>query len=269
MEGFEIEAHRIGICIIEDNKLISRLIEDYIKENDGFELVGVARDGKAGEELLNEKDFDAAIIDVILPYKDGISLLENFKTAQKSKSESKVFVMLTGINHDALTRSAYDNGADYLMLKPFDTAGLFSIISKLYNRKTGKQDKTKKLNSKKKLSVDVFVDDLLGRLDIHRNLKGYLCLRSAIIKTIENRSVLNGITKILYPAVAKEYDSTPIRVERVIRHAIDESWNPEIGKIYARRLSNDAYLGKKPSNREFILAAAEAYEKAVRDGNDS
>ena len=165
-----------------------------------------------------------------MPQKDGISVLEGLKNHPEVKRPA--CIMFTAVSHDGLTKKALALGADYFVLKPFDMDVLARRILDIHDHRMAREgrplkeetDDAKPVIMRQKESPEDYAADLLRRIGISSHLNGYIYLKKAAIITAEDPTMLNGVTKVLYPEIAKRCETTPPRVERSIRHAIETSW---------------------------------------------
>lgn len=248
----------MNIVIVEDNKDMCKLMTSYFKEETDINVSGVANNGIDGLKLIEQNMPDVALIDIILPGKDGLALLEDLNNLGILNNSVKCIV-ITAISSDEITAKAFSLGAKYVMLKPCDLSSLSRRIKELNTNEINiiqniikeepNEEKTTKINLEKR------VTSILNEIGIMPNLKGYKYLRSAIMMSFENENLLDGITKFLYPDIAKENRTTCTRVERAIRHALESAWDKGNGPAYYKILGyNDMNNGKRPTNSEFIAS---------------
>ncbi|MCL2462831.1 MAG: response regulator, partial [Defluviitaleaceae bacterium] len=215
---------------------------------------------------------DVALMDVALPRKDGLFILEELNKRPADKRPA-VIVMISGISQEHITNQAFALGADYYMVKPIDVDLLIKRSLEILESKAGSIPKSSppqpqaetasvpaaSAKSAPRREVEAFVTDMLHRIQISTNLKGYNYMKLAIVMGIENPKVLNGITKSLYPAIARECRTTATRVERAIRHAIDSAWAKGCGGNYQELLGYGDSAESKPTNSVFITSLVELY----------
>lgn len=248
---------RTRIVIIDDNSGIREIMSSYIEMQEDMEIVGVAGDGIEGLRVIQEINPDIAILDMIMPRLDGLGVLERIN--ESTDQANPLFICLSAVGQEELIRKAVGLGAKYYMIKPFDMEMLIKRIRELAGNKQGiskgepralMQDKTKNLEEK---ITDIFL--LIG---IPAHIKGYHFLREAIKMVVKDGDVINRITKELYPGIAKEFKTTPSKVERAIRHAIDVAWNrgkvENINQLFGYVIYDE---NDKPTNGEFIALIAD------------
>jgi two-component system response regulator (stage 0 sporulation protein A) len=245
---------KIRVLVADDNREFADLLKEYLQKQEDMSVVGVAYNGLEALELIDEVSPDIVILDIIMPYLDGIGVLEQL-AAQHLQKRPKI-VMLTAFGQEAITHRVLELGADYYILKPFD---LDILAERLRQMATGKTTLPKTLTVKdREKSHDARVTSIMHELGIPAHIKGYMYLRDAIIMVVSRVELLSRITKELYPTIADKYSTTPSRVERAIRHAIEVAWvrgNVEfIEKMFGHTISQDK---GKPTNSEFIAMVAD------------
>lgn len=245
---------RIRVLIADDNREFADLLHEYLEQQDDMEVVGVAYNGLEALELIEEFSPDVVVLDIIMPYLDGIGVLEQLAGQQFAKRPK--FVMLTAFGQESITHRVLELGADYYILKPFD---LDILAQRLRQMARGTVALPKVMNVRdKQKSQDAKVTAIMHELGIPAHIKGYMYLRDAIIMVTSKVELLSRITKELYPSIAEKYSTTPSRVERAIRHAIEVAWNRGnvefIDEMFGHTISQDK---GKPTNSEFIAMIAD------------
>jgi two-component system response regulator (stage 0 sporulation protein A) len=216
----------------------------------------MARDGEQIYHIIKEKNPDVVLMDVVMPKLDGLAVLKKV-SEDASITKRPAFVMISAIGQEKITEEAFDYGADYFIMKPFDNEMVLSRIRHVRDAKT-ERDK-KKINAYEKSeeqgggNLEQIVTDMIHEVGVPAHIKGYQYLREAIIMSVNDMDMLNSITKVLYPTIAKRFDTTSSRVERAIRHAIEVAWSrgkmDTIDELFGYTVSH----GKgKPTNSEFI-----------------
>ncbi len=255
---------KINVAIVDDNERILNLLEDILKSDSDIEVVGKADNGMDALTLIKEKKPDVVLLDLIMPKLDGLGVMERVKRdADYKKSPS--FIVITAIGQEGVTENAFANGASYYIMKPFDNNMVLSRIKQLKSDThsklidTHKQQSTienKDLYLERNLESDV--TNIIHEIGVPAHIKGYQYLRDAIMMSVNDNEMLNSITKVLYPSIAKRHKTTPSRVERAIRHAIEVAWSrgkmDTIDELFGYTVSN----GKgKPTNSEFVALIAD------------
>ena len=256
---------KIKVLLADDNKEFCDVVVSYLNKQEDITVVAVAYDGVEACNKIQEHRPDIAIIDGIMPRLDGLGVLERLH--RNKEGFHPVCIMLSAISQEKVIQKAMDLGAAYYIVKPFDMESLASRIHQLiYEKSTPKtfvsQGFAVQSNSMASPSpaydLETKVTNILHEIGVPANIRGYHYMREAIIMSVNDMDVLNYITKELYPSIAKKCNTTPSRVERAIRHAIEVAWNR--GKVDAI----DALFGYtvnnhkgKPTNSEFIALIAD------------
>lgn len=252
------------IVIIDDNKDLINSVKEGIESVEDISVVGVATNGKDGLELINDLNPDLVILDIIMPYIDGLSVLERL---YDNKNAPKI-IMLSSLSNDNVSQKAISLGADYIMTKPFDVMSLSKRIIELTEDMSKKETKVvfNEINYNSKVEnvhvpdvdLETEISALIRDIGIPAHIKGYSYIRDAITLVLDDIDILSAITKELYPTVAKKHNTTASRVERAIRHSIEVAWQrgnaTTINSIFGATISSSK---GKPTNSEFIAVIAE------------
>lgn len=264
---------KIRILISDDNKDFCEILREFIETQDDMEVVGVAHDGiEACSQIIDLKP-EIVILDVIMPNLDGIGVLERIGNTEME--EKPLFIMLSAVGHDRVTQRAMELGAEYYIVKPFDMNVLTKRIRQLSGVKEVKTIKNVSPSISKKPIIEINsispdnlegeVTNVIHEVGIPAHIKGYQYLRDAIIMSVKNMDILNSITKQLYPAIAKQYNTTPSRVERAIRHAIEVAWSRGKVETINNLFGYTINQGKgKPTNSEFIALIADKLRLSLK-----
>lgn len=247
--------NRIRVMLADDNQSILRLLSDFLGRKEDIELVESVSDGTEIVGAVRAHAPDVLVMDIIMPRRDGFMALEELK--QMDEAIRPRVIVLTGLARDDFIMRAIQLGACYYMVKPFDMNLLYSRIVEVAGR-TAQEAVEGAEGAPAPGSLDDQITNLFLTLGIPANIKGYQYLREAVHMVIENRGVINRITKELYPGVAKRFDTSASKVERAMRHAIEVAWSrgrlDSANKMYGCRLF-DAL--DRPTNGEFISCVAE------------
>ena len=247
---------KIKCAIADDNERMLKLLGAVVSGDEELEVVGCAKDGEEAVSLIKSKQPDVVLLDVVMPKLDGLGVLEKVYN-DTSLSKRPSFIMISAIGQEKITEDAFHYGADYFIMKPFDNDMVISRIKRLRDAKNGTE--SRKIGAYEKAEpvteerLENVVTEIIHEVGVPAHIKGYQYLREAIIMSVNDMDMLNSITKILYPGIAKKFDTTPSRVERAIRHAIEVAWSrgkmDTIDELFGYTISN----GKgKPTNSEFI-----------------
>ena len=239
------------IMLVDDNEVIIDLYERTINDIPSAEVVAVAKNGEEAIEMLenNVENIDLIILDIVMPKKDGIDVLK----FMKENNISKKIIVITSCNSELTIRSVTELGANYYILKPIDVKTLTEKIIELTN--DNKVNLGFNIDDK---NLQVNVTHILHELGVPSHIKGYHYLREGIKLLYNNPELIGGITKELYPSIAKKFASTDTRVERSIRHAIEVSWNRGNWDLMQELFGYSVDIDKaKPTNSEFIVTIAD------------
>lgn len=249
---------RINVAIVDDNERMVTLLENILNEDNDIHVVGTGGDGLTALDLIREKEPDIVLLDLIMPKLDGLEVMQkvNEEEAFKKKPE---FIVISAIGQESITEDAFSLGASYYIMKPFDNDMVLNKVRQIqrghsYHVLHNPQHFIAEAESEympRNLENDV--TNIIHEIGVPAHIKGYQYLRDAIIMAIENREVINSITKVLYPTIAKMNETTSSRVERAIRHAIEVAWTrgkmDTINELFGYTINT----GKgKPTNSEFI-----------------
>lgn len=241
----------IKLLMVDDNVNLVKMVSEYFKNKDNISLEFVAHDGKEGIELIEEKqnEFDVLLLDLIMPKKDGLYVLEEMK----KRGINKNVIVETSYNTQEVIKQVSDYNVNYFILKPFELDDLESRIMGISKRK----DDTKTLDFYHN-NLQVSITKILHELGIPSHIKGYQYIREGVSIIFERPETIGGITKELYPELASKFDTTVSRVERAIRHAIEVSWNRGDWELMEEIFGHSVDIDKaKPTNSEFIVIVAD------------
>ena len=242
---------KINILMIDDNISLIEMVKEYFSKNENINIVLEAHDGLEGMQIIEEKldNFDLIILDLIMPNKDGIYVLEQMK----KKGINKKVIVATSYNAAEVIREVSEFGVNYYILKPFELSDLEKRIYDI----TNKQIEEKNIDFYNS-NIQVSITKMLHELGIPSHIKGYQYIREAVNIIFKNPSFIGGITKELYPELAKKFNTTVSRVERAIRHAIEVSWNRGNLDFMEELFGYSVDIDKaKPTNSEFIVTIAD------------
>lgn len=245
---------KMKVLIVDDNKEFVGLLREYLERLDDVEVVGIAYNGLEALREIADTEPDVVVLDIIMPYLDGIGVLERLQ--QESGRPRPKFVMLTAFGQESITHKVLQLGADYYVLKPFDFDVLADRLRQLFNRESSPKGPLAVRDKDK--NHDAKATGIMHELGIPAHIKGYLYLREAIVMVVGRVDLLSRVTKELYPTIAEKYVTTPSRVERAIRHAIEVAWDRGnmdfIQKVFGHTISQEK---GKPTNSEFIAMVAD------------
>ena len=229
-----------------------------LQRADGFRVVGTAGDGEQAIRMIEEKKPDILVLDLMLAKKDGISVLKAITNMEHKPITLATSAFLT----EYVSTAAANLGVRYLMLKPCDMAAL---VERMEEIRGGESLRYPVQRRNDKVSIETLVTNIIHEIGVPAHIKGYQYLREAIIIAVNDMDVINAITKVLYPEVAKNFGTTPSRVERAIRHAIEVAWDrgdlDTLQRFFGYTVSNTK---GKPTNSEFIALIADKLQLQLK-----
>lgn len=242
---------KIRVLMIDDNVKLIGAVKEYFKNNNEIDIVLESYDGLEGFKTIkeNQNDYDVIILDLIMPKKDGIYVLEQMK----EHNIDKKVIVATSYNASEVIKEVSEYGVNYFILKPFDLIDLAKRITEVMKVK----NESKNIDFYHS-NLQVSISKMLHELGIPSHIKGYQYIRDGISIIFENPDVIGGITKELYPEIADKYKTTVSRVERAIRHAIEVSWNRGNWDFMEEIFGHSVDIDKaKPTNSEFLVTIAD------------
>lgn len=255
--------NKLSVYLVDDSLEMIHSMKAAFAKSDAYQIVGSATNGEQCLVELHGKHIDILVLDLLMPKKDGISVLQDLK---KNNIEVAHIITTTPFVNDLIVSQVQNFRIDYILMKPFEMEELVDklnfIVGFTSKQKKGNglrvnldEDEKKRLA---KLELESEITELLHEIGIPAHIKGYMCLRTAILETYLNVDFLGQITKVLYPEIARKYATTASRVERAIRHAIEVAWNrgniDAIDDIFGYTISASK---AKPTNSEFIAMIAD------------
>ena len=252
---------RLNVAIADDNERILDILEEIVSNDEELTLVGKADNGEDMYQIIKNKEPDVVLLDLIMPKMDGLSVME---LVQEDRTLKKTpdFIIITAVGQERITEDAFKKGANYYIMKPFNNE---MVLNRIKDTHREMKHTKKSMGGVPEVRRDIGEESLENRvtnmiheIGIPAHIKGYHYLRDAIMMAVEDMDVLNAITKILYPTVAKKYRTTSSRVERAIRHTIEVAWSRGkldiLDELFGYTVSN----GKgKPTNSEFIALVSD------------
>ncbi|CAA7601186.1 sporulation transcription factor Spo0A [Acididesulfobacillus acetoxydans] len=252
---------KVKIIVADDNHSLCQMLQGYLQTQEDLQVVGLAYNGIEAWDMIQAHDPDLIIIDLVMPSLDGLGVLERIN-ARAMASRPKI-IMLTAFGQESLTHQAMMMGVDYFILKPFDLEILGKRIRALTQEApvisasfTSAAPAVTSVGSALNLGAEV--TSMMHQIGIPAHVKGYQYIRDAILMVVEDVSLLGAVTKELYPAIAKKYDTAPSRVERGIRHAIELAWERGHTETLKRIFGYSMNIERqKPTNSEFVALLAD------------
>ncbi len=253
------------IMLVDDNNDYLELLKDYIDKEDSMEVVLASTEPLKVMENIEKYKPDILVTDVMMPEKEGIDVI---KDLQKSDIKNKPgVIVMSGQGQDVITQKAMQYGAMHYIIKPFEFSTLVERIKdfttcKDSNNLTSSTNASYVISNKniikQKNTVEMRVTELIHEVGVPAHIRGYQFVREAIILAVKSRDYIDSITKMLYPTLANQFDTTPSRVERAIRHAIEVAWNRGSIEVHNKVFGYTINSNKgKPTNAEFIAKIAD------------
>ena len=231
----------------------------------GVEAILVPKDGEALYEAIVAQKPQAVLCDVFMPHSDAIGVMKRVR--EEDDLPQPQFMVLSGFDNVMLQNEVMQSGARYYFLKPFDPEVLAERIVQLLgsaSEENGKNIKTIPLGAGGQ-DMELMVTEMIHQIGVPAHIKGYHYLREAILLSVEDPEVMNAVTKVLYPTVAKKFGTTPSRVERAIRHAIEVAWDrgdvDTLNSYFGYTIHNSR---GKPTNSEFIAMLSDKLRLTLR-----
>lgn len=248
------------VLIADDNERMVSLLSELVGNQDDMEVVATAADGVEALEKIESFEPDVVLLDIIMPKLDGLGVLENV-AEMKGLEKKPGIIVVSACSTEVVTENAFRLGAAYYVLKPFDDNALLSRIRSMQSSLKGKyivEGSDEIIDKRAAHDLESDVTNIIHEIGVPAHIKGYQYLRDAIMMSVNDGEMLNSITKLLYPSIAKQHKTTPSRVERAIRHAIEVAWSrgkmDTIDELFGYTVNN----GKgKPTNSEFVALIAD------------
>ena len=255
--------NRVKILIADGNEEFCEHLKKTLEQSYGYEVVGIAADGEAAASILAATCPDVMILDLMLSKVDGMTILKQAHDMQKQP----LSLVLTGFMTDYVASMAAALSVQYFMNKPCS----FESVAERIHEIMGLESQLRAANPRKaELNVEAMVTSIIHEIGVPAHIKGYQYLREAIMIAVHDMDVINAITKVLYPQVAKAFSTTPSRVERAIRHAIEVAWDrgdlETLQRFFGYTVSNTK---GKPTNSEFIALIADKLQLQLKNSNSS
>ena len=267
-----MENSKISVLIADDNKEFCSILNDYLLNQKDIVVTGIAKDGREALSLIEARNPDLVVLDIIMPHLDGLGVLEKLNNMNLEKMPR--VIVLSAVGQDKITQQAITLGADYYVVKPFDMDVFTKRIREMFNTGVNKASGINRSSIMNKnndsishnssisygepVDLETEITSIIHEIGVPAHIKGYMYLREAITMVVNDMELLSAVTKELYPSIAKKYNTTASRVERAIRHAIEVAWGrgqiDAINKLFGYTIHNDK---GKPTNSEFIAIIAD------------
>jgi len=249
---------RISVLIADNSEEFCSALCSELQRTDLFQVIGIANDGEQASRILDERRPEVLVLDLMLSKKDGLSILKNLAAGDYRPA----ILATSGFVTDYVASAAASLGVSYLILKPCD---MQALVDRLEEIRGGVSQRSIQLRKPAQGSIEAMVTGIIHEIGVPAHIKGYQYLREAIIIAVNDMDVINAITKVLYPQVAKTFQTTPSRVERAIRHAIEVAWDrgdlDTLQRFFGYTVSNTK---GKPTNSEFIALIADKLQLQLK-----
>lgn len=262
----------VNVVIVDDNPMILNTLDEVISSEAGLSVIGRADNGKDAIDMIKDTQPDVVLLDLVMPQMDGITVVENIKK-KTSMLKNPAFIILSAVGGEQMTEEAFQAGANYFLMKPFDKDILVNKIRRIGKRPVrpvpGKvleaplkaatpEEAAMNREEYMKEHLETDITKMLHELGIPAHIKGYQYLRDAISMVVRDREMMEAVTKILYPEIAKKNYTSSSRVARAIRHAIEVAWGRGSLEVIDELFGYTISTGKgKPTNSEFIALIAD------------
>ena len=250
--------HAATVFIADSAEEFCTGLTAVLQRTEGFLVSGTAGDGEQAIRMITARQPDILVLDLMLAKQDGISVLRAISGLEHPPKVLATSVFMT----EYISSAAANLGVQYLMLKPCD---MEALVDRLEEIRGGESLRTEQLRRSDKAGIEAMVTNIIHEIGVPAHIKGYQYLREAIIIAVNDMDVINAITKVLYPQVAKTFQTTPSRVERAIRHAIEVAWDrgdlDTLQRFFGYTVSNTK---GKPTNSEFIALIADKLQLELK-----
>ena len=247
-----------NVIIADNSEEFCTNLAAALQRAGGFQVMGTANDGEQAIRMVTERKPDVLVLDLMLAKQDGLSVLK----AISAMDRRPVTLATSRFVTDYVASAAANLGVRYLMLKPCDMTALVERLEEIRGGETQRQPAARRVST---TSIESMVTSIIHEIGVPAHIKGYQYLREAIIIAVNDMDVINAITKVLYPQVAKTFQTTPSRVERAIRHAIEVAWDrgdlDTLQRFFGYTVSNTK---GKPTNSEFIALIADKLQLQLK-----
>ena len=244
------------ILIADENTSQRQALRDTLARN-GYRHIDEAANGEDALIKISRSHPDVVLIDVWLSKLDGIGVIRNSRSINFTPDLPPSFIVVSMISNQNIFMEATNAGAEMCIMKPYDQQSLCNHISDILRGRQKSNIETA-VEGKESPDIETQVTKIIHQIGVPAHIKGYQYLRTAIMLTISDNDVINSVTKVLYPSVAKKYQTTTSRVERAIRHAIEVAWDrgdvDTLNSYFGYTIQNNR---GKPTNSEFIAMIAD------------
>lgn len=245
-------ANQLKVLFAQDQNEFSLACQKEM-ENYGYDVFCVPKDGAEVLRFIEKRVPDVILMDAFMPRFDALAVMKRIESMNLTKTP--VFCVISGVDNSHFEQQILSAGASYYFMKPIDAGLIAERISQIvvWNSKSSDAAVNSCVNVSANSDLEVTVSEIMHQIGVPAHIKGYQYLREAIILSINNTDMMNSVTKLLYPTVAKTFSTTASRVERAIRHAIEVAWDrgdvDVLSSYFGYTIQNSR---GKPTNSEFI-----------------
>lgn len=245
----------VKVLVVDSNEVFRKTVINCLKDELDVKIVGEVSNGEDALDFVLNNEVDMVVLDVVLPKKDGLWFLEELNDIKGKKPEC---IVVSAMNCDSVVKRAVEMGASYFLSKPFESELLIKRIRQIFERDTREVQSLpvhrEYLGEK---TLEMKITEVLNNFGISPSIMGFHYIRTAIEMAVYNTELLVGITKGIYPDIAKKYNTSGSKVERAIRHAIECIWRNGYSSIYCDTVGIKS--SKKPTNSQFISILTEYF----------
>ncbi|MBQ3552527.1 MAG: sporulation transcription factor Spo0A [Clostridia bacterium] len=253
------------ILIADGNQSYIASMQEFLTAQDNVALVDIANDGAEALSALRRERYDVLVTDLILPHMDGFYVLEQLRSS--TINSPSAIIIVSALRHEDMVRRACSLGAKYYMVKPVEPETLYKRINELIEATSVPEKSQTCAFSSSPRTLDEKITSIFLTIGIPAHIKGYHYLRCAVRMIYAHPDMINRITKELYPGIAMQFQTSPSKVERAIRHAIEVAWTrgkiENINQLFGYNIYNK---NDKPTNGEFIALIAD--KLLIEDARD-
>lgn len=250
---------KLKIMIVQENNEYLLHCTKFLEDN-GFDVVTVAKDGSKVIEYIKIHIPDIVLMDAFMPRVDALGVLEQLKAENLNKKPAIALVL--AVDNPRLESELMAAGASYCFIKPFD---LNTLANRLELIADWSENMPFLIQKKSDSDLEIVISDIMRQIGVPAHIKGYLYLRESIALSIKDPDLMHSVTKVLYPTVAKNNKTTASRVERAIRHAIEVAWDrgdvDVLSSYFGYTIQNSR---GKPTNSEFIAMISDKLRLNMR-----
>ncbi len=252
----------IKLLIAEGSMEFRRILQESLSTEHRIEIIGVASDGPEALNLALAKNPDMVLIDLLLPKLDGFGVIRALNSNKNRKRPD--IILMSSFANESISAEAAHAGVNYFIIKPFDIPGLIERITDKQRSATSISSTVSRI-PRADIDLETKITSIIHEIGVPAHIKGYQYLREAITVAVRDPESVGAITKVLYPTVARTFNTTASRVERAIRHAIEVAWDRGDLEILQSFFGYTvSHVKGKPTNSEFIAMIADNLKLSMK-----